>query len=196
MTAAINPKRIKGKWTLGYALDVHTLSSTYLGINEHGHDVFDTKRSELGELLLQLKYRGDVTAADGIIETAATFLRRSRNKFDLIVPVPPSGRRSVQPVIVLARGIGKKLSLPVVECVTTTRPATQLKGVKDSNKRKELLDGLYDVDRTCTQGKNILLFDDIYRSGSTMNAVADLLVCQGGAETVRVLAVTKTRNIR
>lgn len=119
-----------------------------------------------------------------------------RNKFDLIIPVPPSGKRPLQPVIVLARGIGKKLGLPVVECVTTTRPATQLKGVKDSEKRKELLDGLYAVDRTYTQGKSILLFDDLYRSGATMNAVTDLLVSQGEAEVVRILAITKTRNTR
>lgn len=66
----------------------------------------------------------------------------------------------------------------------------------DSNRRKELLDGLYDVDRTCTQGKSILLFDDLYRSGATMNAVTDLLINQGEAEAVRVLTVTKTRNIQ
>ena len=194
MAVAIKPKRIKGNWTLGYALDVHTTSSTHLGVNEHGYDVFDTRRSELGELLYQLKYRSDVPAADKIIEAVVTFLQHSRNKFDLIVPVPPSGKRQIQPVIILARGIGEKLGLPVVECVTTTRPATQLKGVVDSGRRKELLDGLYDVDRTCTQRKSILLFDDLYRSGATMNAVTDLLLNQGKAAAVRVLTVTKTRN--
>ncbi|MCY4610161.1 MAG: hypothetical protein OXC38_00370 [Gammaproteobacteria bacterium] len=114
----------------------------------------------------------------------------------MIVPVPPSGKRSVQPVIVLAQGIGEKFDLPVVECVTTTRSATPLKGVMDSNRRKKLLDGLYDVGRTCTQEKSILVFDDLYRSGATMNAVTDLLVSQGEAEAVRVLAVAKTRNLQ
>ena len=51
MAAAMNPKRIVGNWISGYALDVHTISSTYMGTNEFGYDVFDTKRSELGELL-------------------------------------------------------------------------------------------------------------------------------------------------
>ena len=196
MAVTINPKRIRGKWTLGYALDVHTVSSTHIGINEQGHDVFKTKRSWVGELLYQLKYHSDVSAADKIIEVAVAFLRHSRSRFDLVVPVPPSGRRRIQPVIILAQGIGEMLDLPVVECVTTTRPATQLKGVMDSHRRKELLDGLYDVDHTCTKGKSILLFDDLYRSGATMNAVTDLLVNQGKAAAVRVLTVTKTRNIQ
>lgn len=78
MAITINPRRIKGKWTLGYALDIHALSSTYLGINEYGHDVFETKRSELGELLLQLKYRSNAAAADGIIEAATAFLQHSK----------------------------------------------------------------------------------------------------------------------
>ena len=109
MVLKINPQRIKGNWISGYALDIHTIRSIHLGINEHGHDVFDTERSELGELLYQLKYRSDVSAADRIIETVVEFLQRSRNRFDLIVPVPPSGRRPVQPVIVLTQGTAKNL---------------------------------------------------------------------------------------
>ena len=193
MVAAIHPKRIVGNWKLGYALDVHTLSSTHVGVDERGHDVFDTKRSELGELLFRLKYRGDLSAGDEIIETATDFLRRSRNKFDLIVPVPPSGSRPVQPVILLAKGVGEALKLPVAECVTTTRPPTELKGVMDRNRRNELLEGLYAVDRVNTEQKSILLFDDLYRSGATMNAIASLLATQGAAKAVRVLTITKTR---
>jgi len=40
---------------LALALDVHTLSSAHIGINEFSHDVFDAKRSELGELLYRMK---------------------------------------------------------------------------------------------------------------------------------------------
>ena len=66
----------------------------------------------------------------------------------------------------------------------------------DRDKRKELSDRPYTADRACTKGKSILLFDDLYRSGSTMNAVTNLLVDQGAAEAVRVLAVTKTRSLQ
>ena len=139
MAAAIHPRRITGNWILGYALDVHTLCSTHVGIDERGYDVFDTKRSELGELLFRLKYRGDLSAVTEIVEAATDFLRRGRSKFDLIVPVPPSGRRQVQPVIVLARAFGEALNLPVAECITTTRPPTQLKGCHGPQKAKRAL---------------------------------------------------------
>jgi predicted amidophosphoribosyltransferase len=185
-----------GNWISGYALDIHTVSSVHVGINEIGHDVFDTKRSELGELLYRLKYNGDLSAAEPIIDATATFLKPSRAKFDLIIPVPPSGVRRVQPVIVLARGIGEALNLPVVDCVTTTRSATQLKGVMDREKRQELLKGLHAVDRACTKGKSILLFDDLYRSGATMSAITDLLMRKGEAVGVRVLTITRTRSIQ
>lgn len=194
MAVTIHPKRIAGNWISGCSLDIHTISSTHIGMDEQGHDVFATERSEIGELLFQLKYRHDKSAAKAIIEAAVTYLERSRSRFDLIVPVPPSEKRRLQPVIMLAEGIGEKLELPVVECVTTTRRATPLKGVIGRDERKELMDGLYTVDHTCTKGKSILLFDDLYRSGATMNTITDLLVGQGKAAAVRVLTVTKTRS--
>jgi len=36
--------KIKGNWKKGFALDLHTISSEYLGKNEFGHDHYDTKR--------------------------------------------------------------------------------------------------------------------------------------------------------
>lgn len=143
-----------------------------------------------------MKYREDRSAACEIVEAAVAFLWRSRARFDIVVPVPPSGRRNVQPVPILANGIGRELDLPVAECVSATRPTTPLKGVVDPERRKELLRGLYMVDRTQTQGNNVLLFDDLYRSGATLNAITELLMTEGLAAAVRVLTVTRTRSRR
>lgn len=191
---AINPKKIMGNWRSGVVLDIHTISSTHLGVNEAGHDVFDTKRSEIGELLYRLKYGGDLKAAQEIIATVSTYLLPHKGKFDLIVPVPPSGARTVQPVITLANGIGAAIGIPVIPCITTTRATAQLKGVMDPEKRKELLAGLYAVDAAQTREKNILLFDDLYRSGSTMNAITNVLMREGKAASIRALAITRTRS--
>ena len=166
----------------------------YLGANEAGHEIYDTKRSEIGELLYRLKYRGDMAAAREIVDTISKFLAPHRDKIDLIVPVPPSGVRAVQPVVVVARGIGVALGIPMAECVTTTRGATQLKKVLDPAKRNELLAGLHAVDPAQTAGKNILLFCDLFRSGATMNAITELLMTVGKAASVRALAITRTRS--
>jgi len=40
----IAPPRVPGRWRAGYALDVHTHHSTFLGHDQFGHPQFDTKR--------------------------------------------------------------------------------------------------------------------------------------------------------
>ncbi len=192
--AATNPQQIRGNWLDGYVLDVHTTSSTYLGVNEYGHDVYDTTRSEVGELLYRLKYRSDLKAAEELITTAAAYLKPWAAQLDVIVPVPPSGVRTIQPVVTLASGIGTALGLAVANCIGTTRPPTQLKGVVDPQRRRELLDGLYTINGDPVRQRRVLLFDDLFRSGSTMNAITDLLRAQGGATSVHAFAITRTRS--
>jgi len=190
----INPRRIYGNFVSGVALDVHTQSSTYLGVNEAGHEVYDTVRSEVGELLYRLKYRADQAAGLEIARIASEFIARQRIKFGLLVFVPPSATRALQPVAFVAYAIGAAVPLPVANCITTTRAAEPLKGVTDKERRKELLAGLHAVDAQQTRGKDILLFDDLFRSGSTLNAITDLLMGEGDAASVRALTITKTRS--
>ena len=45
-----------------------------------------------------------------------------------------------------------------------------------------------------TKNRHILLFDDLFRSGSTLNAITDLLMGDGQPASVRVLTITKTRS--
>ena len=63
----MNPMKIPGRWREGYVLDFHTLGSTYLGDDESGYPVFDTKRTELGDLLCRLKYRSDVAVLEDLV---------------------------------------------------------------------------------------------------------------------------------
>lgn len=97
-------------------------------------------------------------------------------------------------MLILANGIGAATGLPVVNCITTTRSATPLKTVDDPAQRQKLLTGLYSVDASFTAGKNVLLFDDLFRSGATLNAITDVLMRQGQAASVRVLTITRTRS--
>jgi len=190
----INPIAIAGRWHSGVALDLHTTSSTPIGYNDFGYMQFETVRPEIAELLYRLKNRADGSAAGPIIETAAGFLSQHLDKFDCIVPVPPSQPRALQPVIILAEGIAKALKLPVLSCVSTTRSTSQLKNITDPEERQEHIKGLYQVDTAQTRGRKILLFDDLFRSGTTMNAITDVLINPGSAAIVRALTITKTRS--
>ena len=196
--AAIHPQIIKGNWHAGYALDLHTKNSTLLGVDGHGYKTFETVYSELGGLLYRLKSKADRSVVPEIVSTAAGFLRPGRSQFDfLIVPVPPSRVRTVQPVMVLAQGIGAALDKPVaLDCIGITRSSTPLKDVSDPARRKVLLAGLYTAKSQIATQKKVLLFDDLFRSGSTMSAVTDVLLRQGLAARVYALTVTRTRSNR
>lgn len=52
----------------------------------------------------------------------------------------------------------------------------------------------HEVERGEVQGRRILLFDDLFRSGATMNAITAALYDQGGAAEVFALTITRTRN--
>lgn len=123
----IHPQEIIGNWHRGDALDLQTTSSTPIGENMQGHMQFDTVRPAIAEHLYQLKYRNNQNGVADIIDTAVNFLRPHQDKFDIIVPVPASNQRPIQPVQLLANGIGAALGVPVSNCVTTTRPTTPLK---------------------------------------------------------------------
>jgi len=129
-----NPTEVQGAWTRGWILDWHTVSSTFLGYNEYGHAQYDTARSPLGELLYQFKYRRQNTL-DQIVEVMAGFFDNKPSglsKIDLIVPVPPSTPRQVQPVIQIAAAIAKKLGKSFSDnAVRKTKETPRLKDVHD-----------------------------------------------------------------
>lgn len=55
----LSPRAMFGAWDDGRSLDRHVCNSELVGYNEYGHPQFDTTRTELGELLYRLKYKGD-----------------------------------------------------------------------------------------------------------------------------------------
>jgi predicted amidophosphoribosyltransferase len=81
----------------------------------------------------------------------------------------------------------------VIDCINKTRDSGQIKNETDPRKRAELLKGLYTVKSRKIAGKRVLLFDDLYRSGATMNEIAATLLDEGEADAVYALTITRTR---
>jgi predicted amidophosphoribosyltransferase len=193
--AAIHPSRIPDRWREGFALDAHTLSSDFVGHDEFGHPRFETKRTELDELLYRLKYGSDTSVVDEISDAAAEFLNSWNPRVTLILPVPASKARSQQPVILMAEALARRAKLPMAaKAVKRIKPLPELKDVYEYDARVKLLLTAHAVDRAATVEQRILLFDDLFRSGATMNAITTALYEDGQAGEVFALTITRTRS--
>ena len=110
----INPIEIKGLWDKGNALDKHIISSTVVGENVYGHSIFDTERTELGELLFLFKNRNRFDCLDKIIDLIKPFLLNWEDlkTVNAIIPVPPTNKnRLYQPAFEIALAISELLNI-------------------------------------------------------------------------------------
>jgi predicted amidophosphoribosyltransferase len=187
---------LEGNWKSGKAYDLHTVASTHLGTDEFGHDRFDNKRSEMGELVYVLKYKHDTSAVERIVALLDDI--GGIEKFDFLVPIPPTKKnRPVKPVELITAALGKRRGVPVVADALVNSGSEELKGITDPVARNELLEAALQLRPTAIfEGKRVLLVDDLYRSGATLRVATDILYRQGKAAQVSVLTMTKTRSNR
>jgi predicted amidophosphoribosyltransferase len=179
-------------WVEGYVLDYHTVSSTPTGDPYYR---FDTKRTELGELLFRLKYRagGSVVVAD-IVDTVEQFVGGWKPPIDCVVPAPPSVTRKTQPAIEVARELAVRLGLPVFEdAVVKVKTTPQMKNIDDWFERQRVLAEAVQAGGNDVKRKSILLFDDLIESGSTLRRTAEVLLTDRGAQAIYALVLTRTR---
>ena len=188
------PYKLMGNWKHGISFDLHTLASTYLGENEYGHPHFDNQRSEMGELVYRLKNKQDTSAVTGIVNLLDKI--GGLENFDCIIPVPATNKdRPYQPVELVAAAISNRWGIKLLKNYLANDGGQQLKNITEPSTRDELLrKALQIVGKTSIENKKVLLFDDIYRSGSTLKVATDLLYRKGKAGEVCVLTLTKTRS--
>lgn len=187
-----HPVIVKGPWVDGVVLDKHTLHSVHIGDDPQGHPRFDTTRSALGELVYRFKNRGG--APDDIVETAVAFIRsRWPNDIDCVVSPPPSVSRYRQPAQILAERIARVLGVPAPAAVVIKKVRTvPMKDLGKDQRESALAAAIQPRYRDPVAGRQILLVDDLWETGSTMRTVAQVLTSMGAAE-IRVLGMTYTK---
>ena len=189
--------KIDGNWKAGYAIDLHTISSVYLGDNPDGQPQFDNERSEMGELINRLKYHSDATVIPKIVEIINKNLKNI-TAVDFIIPVPPSNlKRAFQPVYKIVEELSNSSTVPLVKDALFKTNIEELKSITNPAQREALLRNSLKLNpQIDIKNKIILLVDDVYRSGATVRAVTDLLYNQAKVKSVYVLTMTKTRSNR
>ena len=117
-------------------------------------------------------------------------------KYDIIIPVPMNRKklklRGYNQVELIAKelvnsGVSIKLDTKSLIKQKNTIPQSTLSKIE----RKSNLIGAYKIDNNKNIiGKNILLFDDIFTTGSTVNECSRILK-KNGAKKIGVLAIAK-----
>ena len=189
--------KLIGNWKKGFALDLHTRSSEYLGVDEFGRDRFDTKRTEIGELLYKLKYGADISAVSKLVDCIQQNIK-GLERLDYLVPVPPSKPRTIQPVFLIAEELSKRIKVPFIrDAILKIRKTPEIKDVFDQEEREATLSAAYKYNNKYDiTNKNILLLDDLYRSGTTLRVITSILYKKAKVKNVFVITLTKTRSLR
>ncbi|MCC7201464.1 MAG: ComF family protein [Nitrospirae bacterium] len=113
----------------------------------------------------------------------------------MIVPVPLHLKRlrerEFNQSAIIGSVIGKRYGIPVAANTLmrhrNTRPQVEL----DAKERKENVTGAFCVeDRTLIEGRKIILVDDVYTSGSTLNECTRVLK-RNGADKVYVITIAR-----
>ena len=191
----VNIREIKGNWDLGYSLDKQTLSSTPVGQNQWGHMQFDTVRPDAGEALFQLKYRSDFTQVAIIANQLHTSFSQYFNSAGLVIPMPPSKQRQRQPVIEIARELARLMNRPCYENLLVKNADTP--AMKDISSRDEKVNALINAFTVTDQLPdglyNVLLVDDLYDTGSSLEAATQVLRGYNKIHHIYVATVTRKK---
>lgn len=191
---SINPIKLIGNWDEGYALDKHVIQSIPIGEDAYGHMQFDTTRSEIGELVYQLKYRSKIDNIEPIINLAKPFLNKwaAIKSVDVIFPVPSSKiNRPFQPAFEIAHGIADYLKKPFLDNVLVKSSSAQSKDMDINQKQK--LKGTISITRKGIRGFSVLIVDDLFQTGSTLTECVNALKDDNNLKNVYVLTMSKTK---
>lgn len=186
-------KNIEGPWDDGWVLDKHMVKSTYLGDDDNGHPRFENIRTEVGEATYRLKYKNDWAQSKALAGAVAETIFPKFKDVGLIVPMPATNKRARQPVNDVAKELGKIVKLSVFENLLLK--AQNGKSLKDLHNKEEKLaaigDSLSINDEIGAVGRwNVLLLDDLFDSGASMEAACNSL--RGYSKILKVYVVALT----
>lgn len=189
----VNVQVIRGNWDVGYSLDKHTVSSTPIGPNAQGHMQFDTVRTGIGEALFLLKYRSDYPKIPIIAAQLVASLSGKFPEVSVVIPMPPSRIRNVQPVVEIARQYAQLVPTNFQGNLLVKNQSTP--PMKDIGSREEKVAALmnaFAINDVLGNGlHNVLLIDDLYDSGASLEAATRVL--RSYAKVGRIYVATVTR---
>ncbi len=176
-----HPRPLAGAWSAGWSLGFHSRFSGG-----------DWSRSGVGDLTYRLKYEGDRSVLPALVHQALELIRAQPElaQVDILLPVPSSTERKLNPVQVFCEALAEELHVPLRALVAKTRATRPQKEMKTLAQKRANVAGAFSL---CGEAHNqrILLVDDLFNSGATLEEITRLLL-QHGAARVNVLTLTRT----
>jgi len=174
-----------GEFDVGYALANHTVIQE--GVRQY---------TPLGQMVYEFKYQRRKSHIDALVAEMVKFLEEADDyqRIDLIVAVPCTlGDREYDPVGYLVTELSHRTGLPFgKEVLIKTRPTRPQKELVNITQKTVNVKGAFKVENhDKIRDKNILLIDDLYDSGATLNECTRVLK-SAGARKVLVLTLTRT----
>ncbi|MDZ7266484.1 MAG: RecQ family ATP-dependent DNA helicase [candidate division KSB1 bacterium] len=170
----------------GMALAFHTVMQN--GVHLH---------TEVGARVYAFKYQGEQAQVDWLLERALQKLtgQPQLREVDAIVCVPSSrGEKSYAPVILFAERLRQRLGLRAGFQLRKTRATRPQKEMVTLAQKRRNVAGAFAVHASSVAGQRLLLIDDIYDSGATIDECARVLK-KAGASKVYALTLTKTSHV-
>lgn len=162
-----------------------------------GEHTFDLARSAVlftdtfREIIHHLKYSDRVSLGGPLGEILKDCLDREPFTGEIIIPVPLHRKRERERGFNQAELIAARLGRPVASRLLRRRKNTPSQTGLTRNERKRNLASAFEV-RGKVEGA-VIVVDDVYTTGSTMNEIARTLKL-AGAERVEVLTVARVAN--
>lgn len=136
-----------------------------------------------------------------LYETFVKFILKDQNiveklqSYDTIIPVPISKKRMKErgynQSLLIAKALGKNLHINVeTNCLLKTKHVTAQSKL-NKEERKQNIQNVYELkNKQILNNRKILLVDDIYTTGNTVNECSKVLK-QANPERIDILALTK-----
>ncbi|MEB7586138.1 ComF family protein [Serratia rubidaea] len=189
----VNLKEIAGNWNKGVVLDKHSKYSVLRGQNEHGYNVYNTIRTDVGEALYQLKYCFAWNQVQPLAQCLYDNAYPLFDKVEFIVPMAASNIRARQPVTEVAQALAQLAGVPC--CTNMLLKAAGGVSLKDLNTKEAKVAAIADS-FSCqeviqNEGQwNVLVIDDIYHTGASMEAACAALRGYNKINNIYVAALT------
>jgi competence protein ComFC len=142
------------------------------------HRSFAIYKGKIKQIITKYKYKRINALKEIIIAfLARTYIKNYKyEKIDYMDTVPGEHMK------ILCRGLSKSINKPFAGNILRVREALKQQGL-DSLQRKSNIKGAFKVkDCLLARNKNIMLVDDVWTTGSTLNEIAGILKRAGAAK--------------